>query len=149
MFKLLLLVIIVVTGCKKSIPSAAKSPVGNWKWIYTYYDNKLSNSNPRTPHNTGNEELLTFTADNTFKHLKNNVTIDSGTYSYGHGIYINDFSRKFEYDSLKYSHINFPNLDGVDYYTISGDTLGIGGGTAGQYSSYLTPFGGSIWWIKQ
>ena len=142
--------IIAITSCKKNAAITAQSPVGNWKWIYTYYDNQLSDSNPSTPRNTGNEERLTFNADNTFKHLKNNVTIDSGTYSYGHGIYVNDFSRRFEYDSVKYYHNGLPIVGGVDYYMFYTDTIVFNPGLANKWLSYNEPyFGGSKWWVKK
>ena len=143
--------IIVLIGCSKStITNSAKSPVGKWNWISTYYDYPLSDSNPKTPQNTGIRETLIFNADNSYKHLKNNVTIDSGTYSFGHGIYTNLSNSQFVYDSILYYHKSIPVVGGVDYYEINNDSLNMSSYLADKWFSYSNNyFGGSVFFKKQ
>jgi len=140
--------IISFISCSKSSSNSAKSPVGTWRWIDTYYDTPISDSNPKTPANTNKTEILIFNSNNTFKRIMNNVDYDSGNYTYGHGTYINLSNTKFDYDSILYFHYGHSSYYGVDYYLYSNDTLFFSPGYADQYSCYSLPNNGAKWWVK-
>jgi len=147
---ILLISIISLISCSKSSSNSAKSPIGTWRWIDTYFDYPPNDSNPKTPANTGNTELLILNNNNTFKRIMNNVAYDSGTYSYGHGIYINPSSSRFEYDSILYYHVGIASPLGRDYYGFSSDTLIICSYYADQFGGcYNMQYNGSKWWIKK
>ncbi len=121
----------VVGSCTKSnSPVMPVSVVGKWKWVSTYHDYPLSATNPSTPANSGIQEYVIFNTNATWKKIQNNVTVDSGTFSTGHGSYQPyPTTTKYVYDSLKY----YKSLQGAtwDYYGISNDTLTFSGGFAG------------------
>ena len=142
--------VIACSSCTKSSSDSAKSPVGTWRWIDTYFVYPPNDSNPKTPVNTGNTELLILNSNNTFKRIMNNMTYDSGTYIYGHGVYINPSSSRFEYDSILYYHVGNATPLGRDYYGFSSDTLIIGSYYADQFGGcYNMPYNGSKWWVKK
>ena len=139
----LLLYILIGSSCTKSnSPVTPVNVVGKWKWVATYFDYPLGPSNPSTPGNSGILEYIIFNNDATWKKIQNNVTVDSGTFSTGHGSY-QPFpsATKYVYDSVKY----FNSLQGNtwDYYSRSNDTLTFSGGFAGIYGT------GSKMFIKQ
>ena len=123
------------SSCTKSnSPVIPESIVGKWKWVSTYFDYPLGPSNPSTPANSGIQEYVVFNADATWKKIQNNVTVDSGAFSTGHGSYQPyPTNTKYVYDSVKY----YKSLQGSswDYYSISKDTLTFSGGFAGLIGS--------------
>ena len=130
---ILLLNIIVCSSCRKSNSSAtAASIAGKWKWVDTYFDYPLSDSNPLTPAYTGIPELLIFNTDATWKKIQNNKTVDSGTYSTGYGSYYDGW-KTYTYDSVKY--IKSIAGAGRDYYKLTNDTLQFCGVFAGLIGS--------------
>jgi len=150
LYWLTIISILACISCKKNSNNSAKSPIGTWCWIDTYYVYPLSDSNPKTPANTGNTELLVFNNNNTFKRIMNNVAYDSGTFTYGHGSYIDLFNNKYVYDSILYYHYGSSAYCGRDYYGFQSDTLRIGAGYAGQFGGcYNMPYNGTKSWIKQ
>ena len=150
MKKSLILILIFFVACKKDNSIKPVSIVGTWKWIYTYKDLPLSPTNPLTPLNTGTQELLIFNTDNSWKKLQNNVTVDSGTYSIGHGHYLPyQGATDNIYDSVKYNRTSSP-FKPWDYYSVvSNDTLIFNPGLGGSFSSYTLPNNGSKSWVKQ
>jgi hypothetical protein len=73
--KQILLCIALIIGiftfsCKKDTSTAPANIVGQWRWILTYYNNALSDSNPKNPTNTGINELMVFKSDNTWYQKK-------------------------------------------------------------------------------
>ena len=150
MKKCLILILIFFVACKKDNPIKPVLIVGTWKWIYTYKDLPPSPTNPLTPLNTGTQELLIFSPDNSWKKVQDNMTVDSGTYSTGHGYYLPyQGARDFNYDSIKY-YRNGILFNIGDYYSIiNTDTLSFNPYLSGHFSSYTLPHGGSKWWVKQ
>lgn len=138
---------IFTISCKKDTSKAPDKIVGQWRWILTYYDNALSDSNPKKPANTGINELIVFKSDNTWYQTKNNIKIDSGTYSTGHGSYLSG-STNYVYDSVRYFIKGF-TANIWDAYEVRHDTLVFGPYLAGSFSSYSVFNGGSKWWVKQ
>lgn len=147
---IIVFITLIVISCSKSTSGIQpKSIIGKYKWIKTYYNNALSDSNPKTPLNTGNQELLVFNSDNTWYATKNGLKNDSGTFSIGHGQYL-AYVGSIEdiYDSVCYYN-NYNILKGWDYYKFYSDTLVFDPYISGCFSSYTLPFNGSKWWVKQ
>lgn len=156
----------VFIQCNKNIIKQAVPITGTWKWVYTYKINPLSPTNPATPTNTGIQETLTFYSNNTWKQIQNSVTIDSGNYFIGHGYnYIRgdscvtlDSLGNIHFvpckpDTSEYDSISFyknGNRAGWDSYEIlHNDTLVFIPYLSRRFSSYLLPYNGSKWYIKQ
>jgi hypothetical protein len=142
-----LMYIITLFACKKSdSPVQAKSLVGTWNWFQTYCD---CPGPPTTPDSVGYQDIFTFNSDDTWKRVQNNIQIDSGTFKTGHGTYTNYAGgTTWHYDSVSFYKSKIKV--GWDAYQISsGDTLVFGPFLAGGFSSYLIPYNGSMWLIKQ
>ena len=122
------LVILTLASCKKSSTNTVSTKdtsgiVGNWKWIASDFDAAPSDSNPLTPKYAGYQKILSFNTDNSYILTKNNVIIDSGTYTHGHANYVDSFfNERFIYDSILYYHKGVRSRD-IDYYRIYADTL--------------------------
>jgi hypothetical protein len=148
--QLLLMLLLFMICCKKSDVATTPNIVGKWLWFKTYSDLPLSDSNPKTPANTGIQEVFTFNDDYTWSIKKNNVTQDSGTFTVGHNTLSNLSGTKYDYDSIKYFWNTLPRNFGWDYYQIySNDTLLFEPGLGDRWVSYTLPNGGSKWWVKQ
>ena len=133
--------IIILFSCKKeSLTDESPSIIGDWKWLLTYTSYQLSDSNPKTPINTGINEQLELSKSKTWCLIRNNIRLDSGTYSIGHGTYSPDPLNNFSFDSILY----FKNgvLRDSDYYKIYNDTLVFASIFRGIYlkSILMTPF---------
>ncbi|HTC01176.1 MAG TPA: hypothetical protein VK705_10885 [Ferruginibacter sp.] len=145
---LLLIFAILLFSCKKSHSPTVNNNtinntdsvvidsnlIGRWQWASTQYDYAPGPTNPATPQNTGDSEVLIFNAKQTYVHILESI-IDSGTYSTGHGSY-NPYpgSYTFIYDSICYYHGD--SIINIDYYNLSGkDTLIDGTGLAGVMGS--------------
>lgn len=137
-------------SCKKeSIEISPANIVGRWQWVSTFKVIPLSATNPATPQNTGINELLVFNSNNTWYKTENTVLVDSGTYSLGHGIYINPSKSVFDYDSVCYYQDKIKIKNGVDYYEINHDTLVFSSGFADKWWSYTLPNSGTKRWIRK
>ena len=149
------LLILMLGSCKKSSTNTVSTKdtsgiVGNWKWIETYYGMMPSDSNPMTSQNAGYQELFSFNADSSYRLTKNNIIIDSGTYTHGHIEYTINPNIKLVYDSILYFHKGILIKGGVDYYKIYSDTLSVAPGLIRRLMpSYTAPSGGSVYWKKQ
>ncbi len=125
---ILALVILTIASCKKSTkttssPTDTSSIVGNWKWIETQFGYGPSDSNPLRPQYAGYQKVLSLTTDHSFILKKDNVIIDSGTYTHGHANYVDSFfNERFIYDSILYYHKGIKSSN-IDYYKIYNDTL--------------------------
>jgi hypothetical protein len=144
------LLMVFGSGCQKEENRDKELPKdisGTWDWILTFQGVYLT----LTPENTGIRDILVFGSDKTWSRTQNNIKVDSGTYSIGHGNYLPYIGAyNFVYDSIIFYN-NGHNILGWDYYSISNDTLLIAPGLGGRYSSvgsYLLLDNGSIRWIK-
>jgi hypothetical protein len=145
-----ILLLSIAFSCKKE-PNTIfpKDIAGQWKWIKTYKVYLLSDSNPQTPQNTGNQELIEFNTNHTWFTTKNNIKTDSGTFSLGHGSYTPyPGAGTSIFDSIAY-YRNGIKLNMGDYYDIYNDTLNFCPGYGGRFTSYTLPQNGSKFWIRQ
>jgi len=146
-----LIVFLSAFSCKKDpIINPAKDLTGKWEWIFTYKALPLSDSNPLTPENTGVKEILIFNADRTWQKNQNDVCVDFGTYTLGHGSHAAyPGAHLFIYDSIVYYRDGIKVIGGQDYYEIFDDTLQFSPGFGGRLSSYTLPYNGAKFWIKK
>jgi hypothetical protein len=145
---LLLLLFLFLSYCKKNNAILPTPIIGTWNWFATYADYPLGPNNPMTPQNTGNQEILIFNSDKSWKKFLNNISTDSGIYTTGHGAYTPYVgATTFVYDSIVY-YKNGVSI-GSDPYIVSHDTLIFSPGSAGEFSSYSLPNNGSKWLVKQ
>jgi hypothetical protein len=113
-------------------------------WLSSWYDRPMSDSNPKTPQNSGIQEIIRFNSNKTWIKIQNNVPVDSGTYTNGHGSYLPYIGAyNFVYDSIVYFRNGISIKGSQDYYKIFNDTMQFCGGFAGIYGS------GSKFYIKQ
>ena len=146
----LILLSVLIFSCKKDQINPAKDITGHWIWLSYYKVYLLSDTNPLTPQNTGIQELLVFNANHTWFKTQNNIKIDSGTFSIGHGSYTPYAGAKtYVYDSITYFRDGITKPGWQDYYSTYNDTLQICPGYSGQFSSYSIPFNGSKLYVKQ
>jgi len=142
------LVILTLASCKKSTNNTVSTKdtsgiVGNWKWIETQFDYGPSDSNPLRPQYAGYQKILSFNSDHNYILTKNNVIIDSGTYTHGHANYVDSFfNERFIYDSILYYHKGIRSSN-IDYYKIYSDTLLFDPGIIHILG------GGTVYWKKQ
>jgi hypothetical protein len=117
---------------------------GQWMWLSSWFDGNLSDSNPKTPQNSGLQETIRFNSDKSWIKIQNNVGVDSGKYSTGHGSYLPYIGAyNYVYDSVVYLRNGISVKGTQDYYKIFNDTLQFCGGFAGLMGS------GSRFYIKQ
>ena len=152
---IILAFLLFILACKKSpFNSPTKDISGNWNWFATYRVYTLSDSNPRTPQNTGINEKIVFNKDLTWYRTKNGIKLDSGTYSLGHGSYTAYIGAKvFNYDSVLYYSPGIES-NAWDYYDVFNDTLEFCPGFADRLASYNSfnfpdGFNGSKFWVKK
>jgi hypothetical protein len=146
----LILITAMIFSCKKDQINPAKDITGKWKWLSYYKVYLLSDSNPLTPQNTGIQEVLVFNANHTWVKTQNNVKIDSGTFSIGHGSHTPyPGAGTAIYDSIAYLNNGLKIYGWQDYYRIFNDTLQICPGFADQFTSYSIPYSGSKFYIRQ
>jgi len=108
-----------LSGCKTTTedPTVPQTGiVGKWRWTETWFMIPISETNPQTPQNTGIKQTLEFRKDSIWLKTKNNVLVDSGTYTLGHGSITFADAFTYVYDSIAYykNNINIKN----DYYEI-------------------------------
>ena len=144
---LIVLLTLITFSCKKdTINNPTQDITGQWQWIFSY----TVQLNPLTPQNTGIQEVIKFNSNNTWLKIQNNVDIDSGTFTKGHGSYIPYLgAHTFIYDSIVYYRNGISEKGTQDYYKIFNDTLEFCAGFAG-YSTKSDPIAGaSEFYIKQ
>ncbi|MDP4203876.1 MAG: hypothetical protein Q8861_14430 [Bacteroidota bacterium] len=147
---LVICIVLLFTGlliqCKKDEVPRNATIIGSWRWL-CYYDDYIDG--PKTPANTGILETISFYPNNTWKRIQNNVTIDSGSVTLGHGYYLPyQGAGSYTYDSVAFYKNNI--LKGWDSYEIlHNDTLVFSPGWSGRFSSYLEPYNGSRWYVRQ
>ena len=146
-----LLLIIPLFGCKKDAINPAKDISGTWRWISTYWDLPLSDTNPLTPQNSGINEILVFKEDHNWYKTLNTIKTDSGTYSIGHGSILQGGAFLFVYDSIVYYRNGLPvdSFPNFDIYKIRGDSLDFNPYYGSRFSSYMLPYNGRKLWRKQ
>ena len=149
----IILVMILLLGllisCKKVQINPAKDITGHWQWLSYYKVYLLSDSNPITPQNSGIQEILVFNANQTWYKTQNNIKIDSGTFSIGHGSHSPyPGARTSIYDSIAYYVNGVKKNSWQDYYEIFNDTLQICPGFADRFISYSIPYSGSKFYKK-
>lgn len=138
-----------LNSCKKDDFKPYPEITGKWIWLSTYFIYPLGEANPLTPLNTGNEEILIFNLDGTWRKTINGIKTDSGSYSLGHGTYLPyPEARIFEYDSICY-YRNGIKVETGDYFEIHNDTLHFNPYLAGRFFSYSLPHNGSKFWKRQ
>jgi hypothetical protein len=150
-FPLFFFFLIAAISCEKDPSSdSVKDLSGQWDWLKTYSVAPLSDSNPLTPQNTSNNEVIIFKTDHTWFNSVNGIKTDSGKYSLGHGTYEAYQGAKIHiFDSIAYYTRNGARLDKGDYYEIRGDTLQFCPGYGGKFTSYTLPNNGSKFWIRR
>jgi hypothetical protein len=139
-------------SCKKELfPSTTKDITGQWVWILSYSGgNPTIQPNPITPQNTGIQEIVRFNSNDTWLKIQNNVHIDSGTFTKGHGSYtpyIGAFT--YSYDSIVYFRNGISEKGTQDYYKIFNDTLEFCAGFAGYATKSDPTAGDSEFYVKQ
>jgi len=148
----LLLVLLISNSCKKDpVIEPTQDITGQWQWLSTWYLGPIpfttSDTNPKTlqtPQNTGIQEIIEFNSNKTWLKIQNNIHVDSGTYSTGHGSYLAyNGAYKFVYDSIVYFRNGITEKVYHDYYKIFNDTLQFSRGLAGISG------GVCIFYIKQ
>ena len=128
---------IILNSCEKlpennkgnDIP---KEIIGQWLWLFSYKPLPPSDTNPLTPENTGINEILKFNENKTWLLIQNNVNIDSGTFSAGHGFYS---AYSYRYDSIAYYEYGSKDYISTDFYKTYNDTLVFCNCFAGIYGS--------------
>jgi hypothetical protein len=145
-----ILLLSVAYSCKKEPDTISpKDIAGQWKWLSTWAVYPPSATNPKTPQNTGIQELTVFNSNHTWFTTKNNIKTDSGTFSLGHGSYTPyPGAGTSIYDSIAY-YRNGIKLNMGDYYDVYNDTLHFCPGYGGRFISYTLPNNGSKFWIRQ
>lgn len=140
---------LIFLSCKKDTGIQPAPIAGAWVWWKTPISSlPPSATNPMTPQNTGISELMYFTPDGNWKIKQNGNTIDSGIYSIGHGSYLPYVGAyHYIYDSIGFYRAG--NFLGWDSYKINQDTLIINPFYSGRFSSYLLPYNGIKYFIKQ
>lgn len=140
--------VFILGSCKKDLGIQPAPITGAWVWWKNTYALPLSATNPLTPQNSGISELMYFTPGGAWKVVRNGNTIDSGTYSIGHGSYLPYAGAyHYVYDSIGFYRSG--NFLGWDSYKISNDSLVFNPGLSGRFSSYLAPFNGSRFYTRQ
>lgn len=144
-----IIVFLLLLSCKKQADvQQASSIVGDWIWIKSIFALPPSATNPLTPQNSGLTESIHFYANGTWKQIQSGITIDSGTYSTGHGDYL-PYVGAFHYYYDSVGFYKNGSFVGWDSYNRTNDTLLFKTGLSGRYSSYLIPISGSKIYIKQ
>ena len=139
---------LILLSCKKDTGIQPVPIAGTWVWWKNTYPLPLSPTNPLTPQNSGIIESMYFTPNGDFKIIRNGTTIDSGTYSLGHGSYLPYVGAyNYIYDSIGFYRGG--NFLGWDSYKISNDSLLFNPFLSGRFSSYLSPYNGSRFYTKQ
>ena len=108
---------------------------GKWKWLATYSDGNISSTNPATPQNTGNIEVLTFNTNGTWSEVLNDSLIGSGTFTLGHS---DSLLGGIFHDSVNFSGASDPQLIYNKYYIFYHDTIDFS-------SAYLLGSGAKLW----
>ncbi|MDP1842002.1 MAG: hypothetical protein Q8K64_01185 [Sediminibacterium sp.] len=140
--------VFIIGSCKKDAGIQPAPIAGTWVWWKNTYALPLSATNPLTPQNSGITELMYFTLNGDWRIVRNGSTIDSGTYSLGHGSYLPYVGAyHYIYDSIGFYRAG--NFLGWDSYKISNDSLVFSPGLSGRFSSYLSPYNGSRFYTKQ
>lgn len=147
-FRYPILFFLLLFSCKKEVGVQPASIIGDWVWIKTRYDLPLSATNPLSPQNSGLTESIHFYANGTWKQIQSGITIDSGTYSTGHGDYL-PYVGAFHYYYDSVGFYKNGSFVGWDSYSVSGDTLIFGAGYSGRFSSYLLPYNDSKTYVKK
>jgi hypothetical protein len=146
---LILCSFLIFFSCKKDTGIQPAPIAGAWVWFKST-DASLppSSTNPLTPQNSGITELMYFTQNGDWRIVRNGSTIDSGIYSIGYGTYTPYVGATvFSYDSIGFYKKNI--FVGWDSYKIYNDTLKFTPGLSGRFSSYLIPYNGVKYFIKQ
>lgn len=68
----------VVLSCTKNENKMPEELVGSWEWIRTEMPVSPEYP-PKTPENTGNQHVLSFTSDKTWTYLRNDTACGKGT----------------------------------------------------------------------
>lgn len=139
---------LILLSCKKDTGIQPAPIAGTWIWEKTRLALPLSANNPLTPQNSGITESMFFSSDGNWKITQNGNSIDSGTYSLGHGSYLPYVGAyHYIYDSIGFYKSG--NFVGWDSYEIKDNSLVFNPGLSGRFSSYLLPYNGSKWFVKQ
>jgi hypothetical protein len=140
---------LLICGCRKLEIKPPADITGQWRWLLTWRVYNPSATNPLTPQNTGNQEVLVFNTDNTWYNTVNGIKTDSGLYSLGRGALAAYPGTKIcIYDSIAYYTLDGIRLKTGDYYSIRNDTLIFCPYYAWRYSSYTLPYNGSKYWLR-
>lgn len=100
-------------SCTKEQGATDKQLIGQWKWTVQHLGSPVYTT---TPQNTGIQETLIFSNDNTWSLLRNNILANSGTFKTASEI--NSRGEKVN----KIHYYRNQGADSVDYYKIYNDT---------------------------
>jgi len=135
---IIILLLLISNSCQKDPTIEQVEPAqditGQWQWLSSRIGAQISESNPKTPQNTGIQETIEFNSNKTWLKIQNNIHTDSGTYTTGHGSYLPYIGAyNFIYDSIVYFRNGISEKGTQDYYKIVNDTMQFSPGFAGIY----------------
>ena len=146
---IILLFILLIVACKKDDTIQPVPVAGTWIWEKTLrLSLPINATNPQTPQNTGINESMYFSSNGAWKIIQGSTTIDSGTYSLGHGDYL-PYVGAFHYTYDSIGFYKGGNFVGWDSYEIKGNSLVFNPGLSGRFSSYLLPYNGTKYFTRQ
>jgi hypothetical protein len=145
----LLIFIASIAACKKDQTIQPVPVAGTWIWEKTLrLSLPINGTNPQTPQNTGITESMYFSSNGSWKIVQGTTTIDSGTYSLGHGSYL-PYVGAFHYTYDSVGFYKGGNFAGWDSYEIKGNSLVFSPELSARFTSFLLPNSGSKYFIRQ
>ena len=145
---LIVLIVSSILSCKKDTSIKPASIVGTWTWLWTFAGLPPGYNDPFTPALAGYTQTLVFKDNSEWYLLKDNIKIDSGTYSTGYGEYTPyQGAYIYKYDSVRYYRLG-DNRNISDAYVVRGDTLTLSSSLRNRGIPYIAQ-NGSMKWKKQ
>jgi len=152
LFQGIIILSLLILSCKKEAatePIQAKDLTGQWEWIYSWLDAPSSDSNPRTPANTGIREIINYGSDKSWLIIRNGIHLDSGTFSTGHGSWSPYNGVNYIYDSIVYYKNGLQVKEMLNFYDFFGsDTLVFSGMFRGLYAKGDPTEGASKFYLR-
>ncbi|WP_051190490.1 hypothetical protein [Kaistella palustris] len=110
---LILLLVFVSCSTREDDQLANEPFVGTWNWVST--DGGIANTHD-TPESTGITRTMTFTADNHFKVMENNVTVNEGTYQITRQVTNTDHVERTFINFSDYPDLMVKSVDASDLF---------------------------------
>lgn len=145
---LIILLMASVFACKKDTSIKPASIVGTWRWISTFAGLPPGYNDPFTPTLAGYTQTLVFKDNSEWYLLKDNIKVDSGTYSTGYGEHAPyQGSYIYKYDSVRYYRLG-DNRNISDAYVVREDTLTLSSSLRANKTAPYIAENGSMKWKK-